>query len=367
MNTLGRYILRALLWNYIITVAVMLSLYVLLDLFVNMDEFTEHGRKVSQVIADIADYYAPNLLLYFKQLSGVIMTFACLATAARMRKQNELTAMLASGVSLFRLAIPIVGFGLATIALMVITTEWIIPKYAHKLARDHDDVGGGQTYDVLFMSDRGGALVSAGRFDTRAEEMNRLLVLTRDEDGRIIESVEADRATWQRDPSNPSKGHWRLERAKQRSRMRSPEGGLGPQGAVVESYPVVYDSDLSPEVIQLRQREGWIEFLSLAQLNEIEPRDNVEASAILRTKQARVTTPIISMILLLLGLPFFLNRAPASVLSETGKCTLFCGTCYVISFLAQSIRAGELTSLVTWAPIFAFAVIAMVRLDRIRT
>jgi lipopolysaccharide export system permease protein len=284
-----------------------------------------------------------------------------------MRKQNEMTAMLASGVSLFRLAIPTVGFGLTTIALMVITTEWFIPRYAHKLARDHDDVGGGQAYDVLFMPDRGGALVSAGRFDTRTREMRRMLVLRRDDDGRITESLEADRATWERDAHDPARGRWRLERAKQRSRMRTPEGGLGPQGAVVESYPVVYESDLSPESIQLRQREGWIEFLSLSQLNELEPRDAAEASAIQRTKQSRVTTPIVSMILLLLGLPFFLNRAPASVLSETGKCTLFCGACYIVAFLAQSVRVGDYTALVAWAPIFAFAVLAMVRLDRIRT
>lgn len=367
MNTLGRYILRSLVWNYVITVAVMLSLYVLLDMFVNMDEFTERSLPVTTVIGNIVDYYVPNLLLYFKQLSGVIMTFACLATAARMRKQNELTAMLASGVSLFRLAIPIVGFGLATVGLLVITTEWLIPRVAYKLARDHDEVGTGQKYDVLFLQDHDGALLSADEFNTASNELSRMLVLDRDEEGRVTGSIEADSATWEPDATDPNRGKWHLQRATQRTLADTSQGTLGPQGAMTESHPTVYESELSPEIIQLRQREGWIEFLSLAQLNTLQPRDVGEASTILRTKQMRITTPIVSVILLLLGLPFFLNRAPASVLSETGQCTMVTGSCYVVAFFAQSVRAGEYGALIVWAPIFVFAVLAMVRLDRLRT
>ena len=65
MSVLDRYILRSLLVNYVIGLLVMISLYVVLDMFVNMDEFTEHGRSVWQVLGDIANYYAPNLFLSF--------------------------------------------------------------------------------------------------------------------------------------------------------------------------------------------------------------------------------------------------------------------------------------------------------------
>ena len=139
LTILDRYILRALLINYGIALAVMVSLYVVLDLFVNMDEFTEQGYALPTVIRNIVDYYAPNLLLYFAQLSGVITLFACLASLARMRKFNELTAVLASGVSLHRVAAPIITFGLVSTALLVIDSEWLIPAVAHRLARDRDD------------------------------------------------------------------------------------------------------------------------------------------------------------------------------------------------------------------------------------
>ncbi len=187
LSVLVRYILRSLLANYLIGLGSMLSLYVVLDLFVNMDEFTEHGYPASTVLANIVSYYGPNLLLYFSQLSSVITLFACLATIARMRRLNELTAILASGVSLYRLAAPVIAFGITTTTLQLVDTEWLIPAVAHKLARDHDDADGRQAYEVLFLRDSEGRLVSARQFHPTRHDLQQLLVLTRDETGKVVD------------------------------------------------------------------------------------------------------------------------------------------------------------------------------------
>ena len=50
LSVLDRYILRSLLINYLIAIGAMISLYVVLDLFVNMDEFTEQGYPLTTVI-----------------------------------------------------------------------------------------------------------------------------------------------------------------------------------------------------------------------------------------------------------------------------------------------------------------------------
>ena len=127
LSVIDRYILRSLVANYVIALASMLSLYVVLDMFVNMDEFTEQGYPIPTVIQNIISYYWPSLFLYFAQLSGIITLFAGMATIARMRKLNEITAVLASGVSLYRVAAPIVVFGMITTSLLVVDTEWLIP------------------------------------------------------------------------------------------------------------------------------------------------------------------------------------------------------------------------------------------------
>ncbi len=364
-TVLDRYLLRSLLTNYVIGIGVMLSLYVVLDLFVNMDEFTERGESVLTVAGHIADYYLPNLALYFAQLGGIITLFACGAVLARMRKLNEVTAMLASGVSLYRIARPILLFAIAATGLLVLDTELIIPAVAHKLTRKHDEVGGKRAYEVLFLKDGDGALLSAGRFFPESGDLQSLLVMERDEAGAVQRIIEADRATWQ-PPIDPlPMGTWRLERG--RSLTRVAQAGLGPRESKIEEYPSTYKSNLGPKEIELRQAEGWVGFLSLAQLKELQSEPEADSAAILRTRHARVVSLIVSLLLVMLGLPFFLDRSPANIVADATKCVLVCGLCYVGTFVAQSIRIDSLSAFTAWIPVFVFGTLAMALLDRVRT
>ncbi len=364
---LDRYIVRSLLINYAIALGTMLSLYIALDMFVNMDEFTEQGFPVLTVVGNMMSYYWPNLFLYFKEMSGSITLFACLTVLARMRKQNEMTALLASGVSLYRVAAPMLVFGLVTTALLVVDTEVLIPSVSHKLARDHDDADGTQARAIMFLRDRDSALLSAGRFDPATGSLHRLLVLTRDEAGRVVFMLEADRAAWEAPSATNPQGLWRLERGRLTTRTRREGMGLGPSEDKSLTLTDSYESDLSPQAIQLRQSEGWIRYLSLSELDELQRQRVPNLASIIQTKHARKTQPVVSMVLLLLGLPFFLRPSPGLLLSDTGKCMTACGLCYVTTFVTQSIQSSSASALPMWIPIFVFGTLAVVLIDRIRT
>ncbi|MCH8146844.1 MAG: LptF/LptG family permease [Planctomycetes bacterium] len=367
LTILDRYILRSLLINYLIAIGTMISLYVVLDLFVNMDEFTEQGYPVPTVIKNVISYYAPNVLLYYAQLSGVITLFACMASLARMRRLNELTAILASGVSLYRVAAPIVAFGLATTGVLILDTEILIPGVAHLLSRDHDDADGNKAYEALFLRDQNGALLSAGQFHPTRHDLKKMLVLQCDESGSVASILEADHATWEPPTTLRPMGRWVLERGLQRVRIVCEDQRFGPSECVEESFPRYYETDLGPEEIQLRQSEGWLRFLSLRQLRELRDRGTADTLSARQTKHSRIATPIVAMVLLLLGLPCFLDRSPANILSDAGRCVGLCGLCYVVTFVAQSIRPATESALPAWIPIFIFATVAMVLIDRIRT
>lgn len=367
MNTLDRYILRALAVNFAIALAAMISLYLVLDLSVNIDEFTEHGFPRATVARNILSYYGPNVFLYYEQLAGVITLFACMSAIARMRHGNEMTAILASGVSLYRVAVPVILFGLATSALLVVDTELIIPRLAHQLARDHDEAGGEQGYEVLFLRDGGDRLLSAGNFDPARRRLRQLLVLRRDEGGAIVESTEADVATWEPPGEAHPQGRWKLHRARRMTRVIEDTADLGPAERKVESLPEYYDSELSPEDIMVRQSESWVKFLSLNQLRDLQRKPGADVPEIVRTRHARIAKPLIGMVMLLLGLPFFLDRSPTSLLSDAAKCMLVTGLCYVSAFASESVRPESLSALPLWIPIFVFGPIATLMIDRIRT
>ncbi|RJP33332.1 MAG: YjgP/YjgQ family permease [Phycisphaerales bacterium] len=367
-SVVDRYILKMLTQNYLIALTVMMLLYVCLDLFVNVDEFTEHGLPAAEVMGNVASYYLPNLSLYFSQLSGVITLFACLLTIARTRRQNELTALLSSGISLYRVAVPIILFSLVTTALLIVDTEWVIPKVAHQLSRRHDDVSGRQAYVVRLMPDRGGALLSAARFVPDRRQLHRMTVVERDDTGALRGVIEADRATWVNVPGLPGGGRWVLERGLHtRPAVPADSSAFGARQQRVQEAVQYYESDLNPRTIQMRQSEQWIRFLSLSDLRSLEPIHTAGLGVIRQTRDARIASFGVNIVLLLLGLPLILDRSPINVARDAGRCLAVCGACYVLNFFAQRLSPGAATALPVWLPIMVFAPVAFVLLDRVKT
>lgn len=369
MSTLTRYILRSLIKNYLIALAVMISLYTVLDLFFNLDEFTEHrGKTVLDVMTDIGQYYASHVFLYFSQISGVITLFACGVTLTRMRRDNELTAMLASGISLYRVGTIALAFGLGTSALWYVNAQRVIPSIAHLLARSHDDADGRETYGVWFLKDRDNALLSSIRFDPASGNLHRLLVLKMDEDWTIRERIEADEGAWVRTPDSFSEGVWRLTRGTVDRRIRHAEASLGPPeeivGALIEEYP----SDLSPQDIQLRQSTSWIQFLSSRQLERVSQSLPGMSAEVAKERHVRFATPLVGLLMLAVGIPFFLDRSPMNVVPDITKSLVASGSIYLIWFAGQNlVDIAQWPALPAWLPIMIGTPMAVVLLDRIRT
>ena len=361
LKTLDRYILRAFFTNYFIALAVMIGLYVILDLFVNLDEFTEvKSQTTFQTLEKIVDFYGYNLFLYFAQLAGVITLVAACFTLGRFHRTNELTAVLASGTSLYRVATPVLLGALAMNALWFADQEFIIPTFASKLARKHADVEGRHTYAVWFQPDRNNALVSASMFHPSVKEMRGVVIIKRDANARMNEIIRADRARW-----DEERRLWHLENG---HAMR-----LGTGGDELGHRPITeYDSDLTPKELALQQATQWTTFLSLPELNKMQRRfGGPGRNEFIRVKHTRLTTVMMNMILLCLGLPFFLNRERPSIIVAGGKCLFVCGSCYALTFFCHSsldlTMFGLSAALPAWLPVLLFAPIAVLTLDNVKT
>ncbi len=367
LTTLDRYILRSLIVNYLIAIGVMISLYIVLDMFVNLDEFAENASESHSVIPDIFSYYGNRIFQYFAQLSGVITLFACMMTLSRMRRINEMTAILAGGISLYRVAATVLGFGLATTTMWYIDSEYIIPSIAHKLARDHDDAQGLKTFKLRFLLDSDGSLMSAHQYDPKEQELHRLLILKRDENGTLSDIIQADHAIWL--PDNPGSNHgvWKLERGFEIARTSESDTAFDPSEDIRRRVIDEVASDLSPQAIEMRQSAGWINFLSSSRLDELGERlDPASQGRIRHAKHVRFTTPIVNLLMLVLGLPFVLTRIPANVLGSVLKLLLVCGSCFLFTFVSHTFGKNG-TPLPAWLPIMVFTPIAVFLLDRIKS
>ena len=126
-------------------------------------------------------------------------------------------------------------------------------------------------------------------------------------------------------------------------------------------------SDLSPQAIEMRQSAGWINFLSSSRLNELSDRlDPFSRGRIRHAMHVRFTTPIVNLLMLLLGLPFVLTRIPANVLGSVLKMLLICGGCFLFTFISHTFGKNG-TPLPAWIPIMVFTPIAVFLLDRLKS
>ena len=367
MKTLDRYILRSFFVNYFFAMTILIGLYIILDLFVNLDEFTQmRTTGISQTISRIADYYGHNLFMYFSQLAGVISVVAACFTLGRLHMSNELTAIMSSGASLYRVATPLLLAGLAMNFLWFVDQEVVIPSFAQKLARKHGDLESSKTFSVNFLPDRrnGNAMLSAAKFNPAAMEMRGVVILIRDENNRMTEVIQADQARW-----DPERSEWHFENG---FATTLAVGETGENTTGLGHRPVVeYKSSLTPREMALQQSAQWTQFLSLAELNRLQSYFSAAGvGEFVRMKHARLTTVFMNMTLLCIGIPFFLNRERPSIIVLGGKCLLACGLCYAATFLCNTVEITALNidpALPPWLPFVIFAPIAVVLLDGIRT
>lgn len=191
MRTLDRYIVRNFLSSAIMWFAVLMALRIVTDLFINMDEYVKNSPSLGRVLGHVTGYYGFHALEYFAQLGGVIIVAAATFTLAMMSRTNELTAMLASGVSLHRVIWPIVLCAMLMGGLIVVDQEMIIPipSVAARMARSRDDPTGTNQFKMPFVADTNGSVWRANAFYPGESRMDNPAVFLRDADYRQVAGV----------------------------------------------------------------------------------------------------------------------------------------------------------------------------------
>jgi lipopolysaccharide export LptBFGC system permease protein LptF len=362
MTTIDRYVARTFLAGYLILMAVGIGLYVVTDALVNIDEFTEDQTLgLSDLLWLMGDFYVCNLPLYYSQLGGPLMAIAAAFTLGMLLRNNELTALVAAGMPLQRLVVPLVLCSIVLVALWMANRELLMPQLAHKIARNHDDIIVERTRGVPYARDDNNAILSAGKFHLHDNRLEDVYIIEPAERGRHL--VSADVATY-----NAQRGVWLLERGK-RVTMYDPidRQGLGPpiQAQFIDEYPFT----LTPEELLLRRNSEWADLLSIRQLNVLlQSQQLPNRPMIVMSLHTRLTQPLLQWTLLLLALPFFLIREPSNVMAAGGKSLLLAGAFFLVSFVAHSVVKEETyAALIAWIPILLFGPLAVVQLANVKT
>jgi lipopolysaccharide export system permease protein len=378
MKILDRYVLVTFFKNYLISFLVLIGLYIALDMVFNFDDLIEPPKAmaaslpVTQIILDIAGYYAYQTPAIFVYLSGIIAVVGAAFTLMRLSRFNELTAILAAGVPLLRVAVPIVAAGVALNGVLILDQEVFIPRIMFKIVRSHEEmhIASPKSFAIQMMRDDHNGLLTAASYtppgDGRPAKMDYLDVVERDEQLRPRGHLQADMAVY-----DPHAKLWRLTHGQHVSILQPQPAGRQ-QPLAMDAY----QSDINPDEIALWRGGEYVQLLATSRINQLLARPKSYGTEnLLRVKNFRIAQPIGNVILLLLAVPTVLTRQPGQLKSAAVKCLFLCGACMGCTFLAYQLAANppspEWTTrwpaAMAWMPIFIFGPLAVWLLDRVKS
>lgn len=378
ITIIDRYVLGEFVKNYLISLMVLVGMYIALDMVFNFGNLTQalpwaENFTIWRMISDIADFYFYKAFFFFVQLSGMIAVVAAAFTVVRLSRLNEMTALLAAGTPLIRIAMPIIVAGVVlNVILLPIDQEVIIPQMIPKLMRDHGDVheSSVKTYPVNMMEDPVGGLFNAAAYSPPRKyspaKIEYLDVIERDAEFQPVSHLYADEAVW-----NTALKRWDLTNG-----FSVPIAAPVDQVKLAQATPrTYYKTQMTPDEIALNLGKGYIELLPLQKINQLLSLNRYGTLDLLRAKHLRVAQWLLNVFLLLLAISTVLTREPGRLKSSAAKCLVLTGLCMGSVFVTYQMAASppdpQLTNLwpalMAWVPIFIFGPLSILLMSRVKS
>lgn len=130
-NILDRYIIKKFLAIFLLIFFSLMAVFIIITFFEQIDEIYEHNKTISQFLSYLW-YRIPEFVHYTLPICAMASSLLCLGF---LTKTNEITAMKACGMSIYRIIAPIVVLSFFVCVLSFYLQEYISP-YTNKKAEE---------------------------------------------------------------------------------------------------------------------------------------------------------------------------------------------------------------------------------------
>ncbi len=352
---------------YFVCLISLLSLYVVIDLFMNLDDFAGKRQDLSGVARHIGSYYAYRSSKIFDQLCEPIVLLAAMFTVAWVQRHNELLPLLSAGVSTRRVVLPVLVCAWIMLSMAVVNGELVIPRIAGKLTFDKSDPEGKKEIEV-----RGAWDVNNLQLNGKAAYRDGLRVKDFEVTipanlGRQIVHLQAKEARYIAPGSAEGRsGGWLLS---------------GTQPEALENWDnkeVLAPIDPGKYFLYTREADfdmltrnpKWFQLASTLQLySELQRPEATRVAQLAVLFHMRLTRPILGMVLVFMGLSVILTDQNRNVFINAGMCLVLCALFFAAIFAAKQLGDTDMLSpaLAAWLPVLLFGPLAFVMFDAVHT
>ncbi|MGA1191314.1 MAG: LPS export ABC transporter permease LptG [Bdellovibrionota bacterium] len=340
MKIVTRYIYRQFLRNLALSIFVLSSLFLFVDFFDRIDNVLERDASFGLVIT----YFSLKIPYFLLLTLPISMLVASLFTMGLLTRSSELTAMRASGFTLFSLARPIFIVGLVVVLFSSILSETIIP-YTQRRVREMWNIDIKQRdqdghYDrQRFWFREGDDFYSVSMFDSRENALLDLSIFALDDSFFMERRRDARKAVYLSDSLG-----WNMSSIVEKSfgdRGVSSELDFHALPLPISANPEkFYITKTDPASMSYRELQGFI---------REQERNGLSTASYLGDLYSKLAFPFINVIVPLLVIPFAVGSSRTKSLAGASVAAVVTGFSYhVIHSLAIALSRAEL-----WPPLLS--------------
>ncbi|MBF0461045.1 MAG: LPS export ABC transporter permease LptG [Magnetococcales bacterium] len=343
MPILFHYLLRLFLTGFLQVIGLFVGLFFLIDGVENMRRFSlkEHfnwGDLLLMMLCRLPDFI--TLLLPSITLLAVLMVLA------RLSRQNEITVMRASGISIYRILIPFLLGGLLVATGQLVAQDRVVP-WTKRMAQNREDYFMGQApaqadMDNLWLkSDH--QLIHVQQVLPNEQALLDVTIFAWDAEQHLRSQIRAHSAQMRQ-------GQWTLSQGI----IYQYNTQVVAERFVQRDWPVTLNAE------QLNRTAVNPDFLSFEQINRLierTEREGYDATPLRVLWHGRLSQPATTLAAILLAFPFTLRLPRRGGIARSLLLGLLIGfLLFMLADLSQALgMGGRLPPLLAaWAPVLFF-------------
>jgi len=333
MKIVDKYLVKGFLGPFIWCLVLFTVMAVIIDVFSFIDDIVKFGIPLSSIVAFYV-YYIPTIFVQVTPMAALLSTIQVLSN---LNKNNEIIAMKSSGISLWRVLLPILLIGTIVSIMTFIINDRVIPvssKISNYIRREELEkqkkTGEKKIIDAVAIYGSGNRILFARNYDTENKVLNDVIVHQHDKKENLISKITAQKGVWDGETWKFYKVIvWKIDNA----------------GRIL-GEPVFFeekDIPLKERPSDFANREWRSDYLSYRELklyiNNFRGAGTKMMKGLLVDLHYKISFCLMSIIIILVGAPFALTTTRGGVLVGVGM-SITIGLLYY-AFIAISLAFGK--------------------------
>jgi len=355
LRILDRYITRSLLLSYLGALLTFISLYLIVDLFANSDEWLQAKMSLPTVL----DYYLNLIPGVFILVGPVALLLATLFGLGTLCRNNELTAMQASGISLYRTLLPLLLLAFFISLFTMFINEASVPQAARRVNEiqkmRQEKHRGALVYRDIQLFGESGNIFYVKSFNKKEKVLKGIQILKYSSRGLMESRIDAKEAKW-------SDGRWILSNG-----FRQKYDERGEPSGKPEPLRELKIAETPEDFSASERKETELDFRELKKRIRTLEKGGVRPRRELVELYSKLSLPLANLIIILIGIPFALHTRRGGLIVGFGK-AIGIGFTYLACFrLGQLLGRGTLPPIAgAWLANIIFATVGIILIIRVR-